>query len=79
MLEYGSHMADISFGWIRSWYFSELYIYVSNLPFKFRSHWMRGLRENWKPIFVGQNFVPWFLCNNWIILETKGMAGFYIS
>jgi hypothetical protein len=29
MLEYGSHMADASFGWIRPRNFSMLYIYMS--------------------------------------------------
>ena len=29
MLEYGFHMVDATFGWIRPWYFSMLYIYMS--------------------------------------------------
>ncbi len=65
MLVYGSHMAEVPFGWINhESLVCYTYIYVSNLPLKFHSHWMCGLRENWKPIFVGQNFVPWFSCNN---------------
>ena len=48
-----------------------VHIYVSNLPLKFHSHWMYGLRENWKPIFVGWNFVPWFSCNNLVISEKQ--------